>query len=524
MSHARKAGSVTLAVFASRVMGLVREVALNNLIGPGKSLDAFLLAFRIPNLLRDLLAEGALSNAFVSVFSNKITRAGKESAMVLANKVVTLLLALMFVIVSLGILLAPWIVNVLGSGFEEPGKRELATQLTRILFPFILWVSLAALLMGLLNTLGSFGLPASASTVFNVTSIIFGVAFAWLMDPDFGEKSIYGFAWGTLLGGVAQALCMLPSALKKGFRPRLVWDPADPDVREIARLMLPAVVGGAAVQVNVLVNTAFASFLESGTITCLSNAFRLMQLPIGLFGVAIATVTLPTIARHAALEDKTAFRSKLAGALRHALALGLPSAAGLAVLAVPITQVIFERGRFTAESTALTALGLQGYAVGLAAYASIKVISPAFIALGDPHTPLRVSLVGIFLNFVFNAVFVFGLGLGIFGLALSTSLVALINLAQLVWRIRLHLGGFELKKLLGTVIKLSLACLVMSVTVFSVKLATSGLFEMNFALKVVCMSFFLIIGAASFLLVAKMLKVAETAALLKAISSRFMGK
>ena len=502
-------------------MGLVREVALNNLIGPGKALDAFLVAFRIPNLLRDLLAEGSLSNAFVSVFTKKVAREGKDAAMVLANKVVTLLLALMSMIVVLGIIFAPLIVSILGTGFEDPSKRELATHLTRIMFPFIFWVSLAAILMGLLNTLGSFGLPASASTVFNITSIVLGVSFAWLMDPKFGEKSIYGFACGTLLGGLAQALCMVPSAWEKGFRPRLVWDPDDVDVKEIGRLMLPAVLGGAAVQINVLVNTAFASFLESGTITFLSNAFRLMQLPIGLFGVAIATVTLPTISRNIAFENREAFRANLAKALRHALALGLPSAAGLAVLAEPIVEVIFQRGRFSAEDTTRTALALQGYAIGLAAYGCIKIVGPAFIALGKPNTPLRVSLIGIVINFFCNAFFVFTLGWGVFGLALSTSVVAIINLTQLVWKIREPLGGIEAKKLLITLMKILAACFVMMSVVWSVDQITRDLLAAHFITRAIRLLVLISMGSGSFLALAMIFKIDETISLLNDLKSRF---
>ncbi len=524
MSHARRAGSVTIAVFFSRIFGLVREVVLNNLIGPGRALDAFLLAFRIPNLLRDLLAEGALSNAFVSVFSKKLEKEGKEAAFELANKVVTLLLALMSVIVAVGILIAPWIVSALGAGFEDAQKRELAIELTRILFPFILFVSLAALLMGLLNSLGSFFLPASASTVFNIASIIFGLLFAWMFDPAFGERAIYGFAFGTLLGGVAQMACQIPKAWSMGYRPMLKWDTMHPDVREIGRLMLPAVVGGAAVQINVLVNTTFASFLPEGTITCLSNAFRLMQLPIGLFGVAIATVTLPTIARHAAQDNRAAFRSKLARAFRHALALGLPAATGLAVLAVPVVRMIFERGRFSAEDTLTTALGLQGYAIGLAAYASIKVLTPAFIAHGDPNTPLRVSLIGIGLNLVFNTVFVFVLKWGIFGLALSTSLVALINLTQLSWKMRQHLGGFESRALFSLLLRLTISCAVMALTVWSVAHALDGLVVFGFLGNLIQVFLLVLCGAASFLSLGWALRVQETRELLGALFARFLKK
>lgn len=520
MSHARRAGSVTIAVFFSRITGLVREVVLNNLIGPGDALDAFVVAFRIPNLLRDLLAEGALSNAFVSVFSKTLAREGKHAAFALANRVVSLLLLLMCLIVTLGVLLAPWIVNLIGMGFDDPSKRNLATELTRILFPFIMCVSLAAVLMGLLNSVGSFGLPASASTVFNITSIACGVALGYLVDPRFGEKSIYGFAVGTLLGGVAQALCMVPAARKKGYQPRFVYDTNDPGVREIVRLMLPSVIGAAAVQVNVLVNTAFASFLDSSSITCLSNAFRLMQLPVGLFGVAIATVTLPTLAKHIARQNQEALGARLSKAIRHTFVFALPSSVGLAVLAVPITELVFERGKFTAEDTALTALALQGYAVGLSAYASVKVIGPAFIALGDAITPLQVSVVGVILNIFFNYLFVFHFQLGILGLSMSTSLIAILNFLQLASCMHRRLEDMEIKNILITFVKLSLACAVMGLVLHGISFFTGDLFQNHFPHRLLRTFLLVFSGGVCFYVVAKWLNIAEVSELIMEIQSR----
>jgi putative peptidoglycan lipid II flippase len=462
-STAKPASRIMLAVFGSRILGLVREVVMNSIFGAGREMDAFLAAFRIPNLLRDLFAEGALSTAFVSTFSKKLATEGRASAFRLANLVNSTATTVMAAVVLLGIVGAEGIVGLIGWGVRsDPAKLALTVDLTRIMFPFIMLVSLAAVWMGLLNSLGSFGLPASASTAFNLVSIVAGLALGWWFDPELGPRAIYGFAMGTVLGGGAQWLIQVPKARALGYRVQWAWDLGDPGLREVLRLMAPAVVGGAAVQVNVLVNTSFALTLEEGSVTCLNNAFRLMQLPIGLFGVAIATVTLPSVARSAALADPEAVRAKLREGLRLATFLTLPAATGLVLLALPVVRLIFERGAFTEEDSRATAWALQAYAVGLSAYAAIKVLSPAFYALGLPKVPLRVSLIGIGLNLVLNTVFIFIFGWGPAGLALSTSLVALINFMQLLLALRRPLGGLSAPGFGRALAKIALASGVMA--------------------------------------------------------------
>lgn len=462
-STARPASRIMLAVFGSRVLGLVREVIMNSIFGASRELDAFLAAFRIPNLLRDLFAEGALSTAFVTTFSKKLARDGHAAAFRLAHLVNTSTLVGMATIVLLGILCADPLVRLIGWGaHQDPELIRLTTDLTRIMFPFILLVSLAAVWMGLLNSLGSFGLPASASSAFNLVSIFSGMALGWWFDPALGPRAIYGFAIGTVIGGAAQWLIQVPRARALGYRYRWAWNPGDPDLRQVLGLMAPAVIGGAAVQINVLVNTSFAFTLPEGAVTCLNNAFRLMQLPIGLFGVAIATVTLPSVARSAALADPEAIRAKLREGLRLATFLTLPAATGLFLLAQPIVHLIYERGAFSPDDTRRTALALQAYAIGLAGYAAIKVLSPAFYALGLPRVSLRVSLIGIGLNFLLNGLFIFFLRWDLQGLALSTSLVALINCAQLFLALKRPLGSIANATFLSGLARMVLSSAVMA--------------------------------------------------------------
>lgn len=512
---ARSAAKIMAAIMGSRVLGLVREIVLNAVFGAGKELDAFLTAFRIPNLLRDLFAEGALSAAFVTTFSRKLEKEGRETAFRLANLVFTSMAVGMGALVLAGILGSGWIVELIAPGFGEvPGKTELTVELTRMLFPFILLVSLAAVMMGLLNSLGSFGLPASASTAFNATSILAGLALGYWYDPGLGPRAIYGFAIGTVLGGAVQFLIQLPKALGFGFRPALLWAWSDPGLRQVYWLTLPAVVGASAVQVNVLVNTWFASYLGDGAITWLNNAFRLMQLPIGMFGVAVSMVVLPQVSRSVAREDMEAFREHVVEGLRLALFLTLPAAVGLALLAEPVIGMLYERGAFTAADTAQTALALQGYALGLAAYACIKVMTPTFYALDVPRVPVAVSLGGIVLNICLNTLFIWHLGLGIVGLPLSVSLVALLNMAQLALSLRLRLGPLGAGAIWVFAGKMLVAVGLMTLVVWGVQHAATPLMGGGFVGRAGLLAVVIPLGAGVYAVVAYALRMEELAEVL----------
>ncbi len=450
---ARATGVVGVAILCSRVLGLVREMVIASMFGASRNLDAFLTAFRAPNMLRDLFAEGALSTAFVTTFSKKITAEGDESAWALANKIATLTTVFMSATTLAGIVLAPWLVAALAPGFD-PAKMALTVLLTRVMFPFILMVSLAALAMGMLNAKDVFGVPAMASSFFNLGSIVGGVIFAWWLDPSFGPRALVGLALGTLIGGFLQLAVQVPSLLRVGFVLRADFHWRDEGVRKVLQLMGPAVIAASAVQVNVLINSGFASYLQDGAVSWLNVAFRLMQLPLGIFGVAVATVTLPLISRSAAKGDMPEFRGALAHALRLVMLLTIPSAIGLMILAEPIISLIYEHGRFTAAATQQTAGALRFYAIGLVGYASVKVLAPAFYALDRRNLPMFVSILSIALNFCLNWLLTFHLGLGHRGLALSTSCIAVINFLLLYAMMRRYAGPLETGAMLLTFAKL----------------------------------------------------------------------
>src|SRR5207302_655084 len=356
----RGTGIVGVAILCSRVLGLVREVVFAALFGASRNMDAFLTAFRAPNMLRDLFAEGALSTAFVTTFSQRIATEGDKSAWNLASKVATLALVFMSAVSLLGVIFAPVLINILAPGFPIE-KAELTVLLTRIMFPFILLVSLAALVMGMLNAKHVFGMPAMASSFFNLGSIIGGVALCYWLDPQpdwrhphFGERGLIGWSIATLIGGFLQLVVQFPSLRRVGFkfRPDFTW--RDAGVRTILVLMGPATIAASAVQVNVAVNSGFASGLGDGPMTFLNIAFRLMQLPLGIFGVAVGTVSLPLVSRTAALGDFAGFRSALAHAIRLVTLLTIPAAVELILLAEPILSVNYEHGRLTPEATRQT--------------------------------------------------------------------------------------------------------------------------------------------------------------------------
>ena len=458
---ARSVGVIGVAVLVSRVLGLVREQVFAGFFGAGRELDAFITAFRIPNLFRDLFAEGALSAAFVTSFAQKLERDGEASAWRLANLVIHALVLVVGGVVAVGILAAPWLVRAIAPGFREiPGKMELTVLLTRIMFPFLLLVALAAVAMGMLNAKDRFGVAASASSFFNLGSVAIGLGCAWWFSPDYMgamwhgnaagraalpptaiERAILGMALGTLAGGALQLIVQLPSLYRLHYRYRPLLSFRDPGVRQVLALMAPATIGAAAVQVNVLVNSNFASYLGDGPVSWLNVAFRFMQLPIGLFGVAVGTVALPSVSRSAARDNMSEFRQTIVRALRMVFCLTIPAAVGLAVLAPEAIGLVYQHGRFGPHDTQMAARALVAYSLGLAGYANIKVLVPAFYALDDARTPMLVSLLSIGVNTLLNWLTIHWLGLGHTGLALATSAVALLNFAILLVIIRRRIGA-----------------------------------------------------------------------------------
>ncbi len=457
---ARSAGAVSVAVMCSRVLGLVREQVFAALFGAGFAYDAFVVAFRIPNLLRDLFGEGALSAAFVTVFTEYDTRRGREATWRLANNVLAVVAVVLGLITLAGIFSAEGLVRLLAPDFGlVAGKVALTARLTAIMFPFLLFVSLSAVVMGILNAKGRFFVPALASSFFNLGSIAGGVSLALIL-PRFGLPAIAGMAVGTLVGGALQLAWQLPALSRVGFafRPRI--DLADPGLRRILRLMGPAVVGLSATQVNIFVNTYFAASCEQGSVSWLNYAFRLVQFPIGVFGVALAVAATPVFARHAAQGDMVAMRRSLASSLVMVACLTVPAATGLALLARPIVALIFEHGAFTPVDTARTAAALVCYSLGLAAYAGVKVVVPAFYALDDTRYPVLASFFAVAANIT---IILLAIGsLQYRAVALSTSAAMTASFLLLAVVLHRKVGGYDLAHLAAGLWRVCLAAAAMA--------------------------------------------------------------
>ena len=459
---ARSAGLISLATLSSRVLGVARETVLAAMFGAGTQMDAFNVAFRIPNLLRDLFAEGAMTAAFVPTFTRSLAEKGREEAWRLGSLVMNALVLVTGVLCLLGMVFARPITGTIAPEFALiSGKLELTTDLTRVMLPFLPLIAVAAAVMGMLNALNRFFVPALSPAMFNVATIACALLLAPLM-PSLGQPEILAIAIGTLLGGLGQILLQWPLLRREGFRYRPILNFRDRYLREVLTLMIPGIVGVGAVQINVLVNTYLASSEQPGAVSWLGYAFRLMYLPIGLFGVSIAMASLPDISRHAVAADLAAIRRAISRALRMMLMLNVPATLGLIVLAEPIVSVLYERNRFGPADTIATASALMFYAPGLVGYSAVKIASPTFYSLRDSRTPVVISVIAVTVNLGLSLAFVRVLGFGFRGLALGTALASLFNAGALLWLLRRRLGGLDARSILVAALKIGIASILMA--------------------------------------------------------------
>ncbi|NJD68515.1 MAG: murein biosynthesis integral membrane protein MurJ [candidate division NC10 bacterium] len=434
---ARAAGVVSAATLLSRILGFVRDLIIARAFGAGTATDAFFAAFRLPNMLRELLGEGALSAAFIPVFTESFRTRGREGAWRLAWTVLSMLTLLLLAVSSVGIVFAPWLIRLIAPGFHAiPSQLDLAVYLTRVMFPYILLIGVAALFMAILNSQGHFATPALSPSVLNVAMIGCALFLTPHMDPP-----IVALAIGVLIGGGGQLLIQIPAILSGSRGVRWSLDVGDPAVGRIARLMTPGIAGLAVTQLNVFIGTLLASLMGEGGISILYYAFRLIQLPIGLFGVAIATAAFPAMARQAASRSLREVGATVAYAIRLVLFVTLPSMVGLMVFRVQIIQILFERGAFDRTVTLATADVLLFYAFGLGAYVSNRILVPAFYSLQDTATPVKIGMAAVVANIVASLLLMRPLGLA--GLALATTLSSFVNLGLLLVCLQRRLGRLD---------------------------------------------------------------------------------
>lgn len=521
---ARSATIVSAAVLMSRMTGLVREAIMASLFGASQAYDAYVLGFRIPNLTRDLFAEGALSAAFVPIFTRYLTTRPREEAIRLYNLVATAIILIVGGICAAGVIFSPQLVDLFAHGFRQvPGKYELAVTLTRIMFPFLLLVALAAQAQGVLNAFRQFGVPALSSVMFNVGSVAFGLLIGFVVGPRFGIEPIYGMALGVVLGGALQIAFQLPSLFRAGFAFRPAIDLQHEGLRNVLRLMGPALLGSASTQINVLVNTNFAAGIRdaagqvmNGPVSWLNYAYRFMQFPLGIFGVAIAAATLPEIARSAVRRDIPEFRNTLSRSVSMVMVLTIPSSVGLAVLGPSIVAAIYQYHRFTAFDTHQTALALACYAAGLVGYAALKVVVPAFYALDDARTPMLVSLFSVLVNLGVATVMV-RTPLRHAGLALATSCVSIASCVLLLIVLRRKIEHVNGSELLSTLRKTITAAAVMGALCYASSGCIHQWLGMTHTAAFADLALSIPLGAIVYFAMCKILQVPDTERLLELI-------
>lgn len=456
---AKAAGIVGAATLASRIMGYIRDMVMSWAFGTSAAADAFYVAYRIPNLLRELLAEGSMSAAFIPVFTETLTKEGKDDARRLANAVFARLLVILAVLTMLGIVFAPEIVKTIAWGWKTGAQEDSfrnAVLLTRLMFPYLLFIGLAALAMGMLNSLRSFLAPALSPVMLNIFTIS-GVVF---LAPSLPQP-VLGAAVGVVLGGLFQFLIQVPGLRKEGMMLRPQFRPSHPGVARVGRLAAPIFLSSSVTQINIFVGTVLASFLATGSITYLFYGMRFIHFPLGIFGVAVATAILPTLSTHAARQELEEFRETLSLGLRLVFFIMFPAMAGLIGLAVPIVNLLLERGEFNRASTLGTASAMLYYAVGLWAFAGVRIVAQAFYSLQDTKTPVKIAVAAVVTNILLSIAFIFWTPLAHGGLALATSLAAMVNVGLLTVKLRQKIGRMDGKRIFAALIRIVPASVAM---------------------------------------------------------------
>jgi putative peptidoglycan lipid II flippase len=432
MSLARALLNTSSLTLLSRITGLIRDILIAKTFGASGLRDAFEIAFQLPNMMRRLFAEGAFSQAFVPFLGRTQASEGDAAAKALINKIATAQLLALLAFTALGILLAPWIVLLFASGFAQtPGKVELTTQLLRIMFPYLLFISFVALAGGILNTWKRFAIPAFTPVLLNLSMI----AGAIVLAPNFSQP-IMGLAWGVFIGGVVQMALQIRPLVALGTLPSPDFALNDPAVKKVLAAMGPALLGVSVAQVSMFINTNYASYFGEGSVSWLKTADRLMEFPTALLGVALGTVLLPSLSRAAAKSNDAEMRSLLSWGIRIAVLLSLPAAVVMVILAEPIVATLFQRGAFTVRDVAQTQWAVVAYAVGVLGLVLVKIFAPAFYAQADIRTPVRISIIVLIATQIVNALLVFFVvptAQRHAALALGTSVGALLN-AALLWR------------------------------------------------------------------------------------------
>ena len=456
----KAAGAVSGMTILSRIFGFIRDAFIAMTFGSSTAADAFFVAFRIPNMQRRVLGEGAVSSAFIPVFAEVLAQNGKQAAQELTANIFNILLILLSIASLILFIFSPAVITVFAPGFmDNPEKFKLTVDLTRWMAPYLFFIGLTAFSMGILNSLKVFALPAATPILQNIVMITSMIILVPIM-----EEPIFGLAIGVVIGGALQVLIQLPLIRRKGYGFKKDLNFKHPEVVKIAKLMGPAIVGLAVYEVNLLVDTLLASTLAEGSISYLYYGNRLVQLPLGVFATALAIVLLPTLSSHAAKGELKNLVKTLSLSIRFILFITIPATIGLIILREPIVNTLWERGAFLHTTTQNTAVALLYYSIGLCAFSGIKIIAPAFYSLQDTKTPAKIGIYSMGLNIILNLILMGPLKHG--GLALATSLSALFNVIVLIHYLRKRLGLLEGRKIFNSSIKVSIAAAAMGIITY----------------------------------------------------------
>jgi putative peptidoglycan lipid II flippase len=480
----KAAGVVGAATLLSRTLGYIRDAVIAWYFGAGLNSDAFIAAFRIPNLLRKLLGEGSISNAFVPVLTDYLAKDGKAEALRLARSALWVMSIILVIVSTCGIILSPLIVKIIAPGFiDSPEKISLTIVLTRIMFPYIFFIGLVALCMGILNVFGHFATPALAPVLLNLAMIL----SVFFLCPHFPQP-VLGLAVGVMIGGVLQLVFQLPAMVRKGFLFRQKTKIWHPGLKKIGQLMLPVIFGGAVYQINTLVDQLLGSYLYF--------ADRLVQFPLGIFAIAAATAVLPSLSRQAATNNVAALKDTFSYSVRLTLFLTIPSMVGLIILREPIIALLFQRGEFSLQAARLTARALLYYAIGLWAFSAVRIVAATFFALKDTRTPMIMATVSILANMMLGIVLMGPLAHG--GLALATSLASVLNLGLLVIALRRKLGSLGWRRIAKSACKTFGNAAIMGAVVWTVARLLIGTEKSAFSGQLAAVAVCVMIGVVVF--------------------------
>ncbi len=491
----KAAGQISVATTGSRVLGFIRDILLAKIFGASGATDAFFIAYRIPNLFRELFAEGSMSAAFIPVFTETLTHNGTDDAKKLASQVLAFLISVVAAICFIGMLCAPYVVSVIAPGFiKSPEKFALTVRLTRIMFPFLFFISIAALAKGVLNSLKSFFIPALAPIFLNLAIITSALFFASRFDVP-----LIAIGLAVSAGGMLQVAIQIPDLRRRGFLVLPRFSFAHPGLKKIRRLLLPAIVGMGVAQINIFVSTIFVSYLSGGAATYLYYAMRFVHLPIGIFGVAMATAVLPSLSEHASRGDSEALRSTFSFSLRLLFFVTLPAMAGLMTLSGPIIQVLLQRGEFSAAAAEETAFALIFYSSGLWAFVGTRIVASTFYSMQDTKTPVKIAAISVLTNIVFSFILMGPLRHG--GLAFANAIASAVNFIVLFYLLRKRLGTVDGARIVRSFCATGMASIAMGAAgFFALKLYgwnnITSIFEKTGVLAgiiVLCLGIFVVI-------------------------------